>query len=539
MLIDMILPDASKPELQTRYRDPAVLHALGYEAIVIPNALAALAGAAAPSNVDPLSVATSRRGLGAPEEVGAAIDAQISVALRLGMKVFLHVEPTLPPHLAEQHADMLCEDHTGRLCLTKDSACGILQQCIEAIVARWPTVAGIVVSAPPTASCTQCREVPILERLARLIVPLHATICEKLSKFYIHRLAPVAGTSIYPELAPRLPASDRLIISFPLPNCAIMSPTALVTLLRSDGRPKWLEFPSEGTVEGKGAFPNYQAPLWGKILAGLPVAPNDHARDAASYTLDICGISRGGGFGGPYPQREEWIDANVHALARLYQQRRDPAALDPTYIFDLATQWAGATFGIAESSPPAPAVAELLLVSGATIRKLLYVSALRDDPDAPPMPFLQNDLLDVESIWLATGRLVAAGPAVADQAITEKEEALAGVDRMRQDWEIAAQDLPNKVQARDLANTLAYLGSFASTVVNLLAGFTRFHQWAQGGRSDNELGQRAQRHLEVAETNWQQHVHHHATLPGAPSVLHDNTLWERTNACLAAIENQK
>jgi hypothetical protein len=536
MLIDMILHNPGEPELQTRYRNPAALHALGYEAIVISGVLAALP-AASPA-VDSPAAARAKRGGGTPQEAEVAIDGQIFAALGLGMKVFLHVELTLPPHLAERHREALCDDQTGHLCLAKDSACVVLRQYIEAVVARWPGIAGVVIAPPPTTTCTKCRNVAMVECLARLVGGVHTTLCEKLKKFYVQRLSSAHGGAVYAELARRLPASDHLVFSFELPNCNMTSPTAVLSTLHADARPKWLELSSEGQVEGKGAFPNYQGPLWRKILAGRQAGSEGGATEAMCQALDICGISRGGGHGGPYAQREEWIDANVHALAHLYHQNGDIGA-DPTADTALATQWASGAFGIAESSAPAPAIAEMLLISPEAIRKLLYVWGLREDPDAPPMPFLQNDLLDVEALWLAAARLVAAGAAQADQAIVEKEEALAGVDRMRKDWEIASQELPNKAQARDLANTLSYLGSFAATVVHLLQGFIFFQRWVQGGRADGELAQRAVRHLENAETNWQQHVQHHATLPGAPSVLHDNTLWERTNACLAALEPRK
>ena len=42
MLIDMIHDNHGEPLFKTRYRDPRVLAAMGYQAIVIPDALAAL-----------------------------------------------------------------------------------------------------------------------------------------------------------------------------------------------------------------------------------------------------------------------------------------------------------------------------------------------------------------------------------------------------------------------------------------------------------------------------------------------------------------
>lgn len=45
MLIDMIHDNHGELPFKTRYRDPGVLRSLGYEAIVIPDALAAIPAA--------------------------------------------------------------------------------------------------------------------------------------------------------------------------------------------------------------------------------------------------------------------------------------------------------------------------------------------------------------------------------------------------------------------------------------------------------------------------------------------------------------
>jgi hypothetical protein len=178
----------------------------------------------------------------------------------------------------------------------------------------------------------------------------------------------------------------------------------------------------------------------------------------------------------------------------------------------------------------------LLLLSPGAIRKLLYVSAIPENHASCGAPFLHESLLDVEAVWIAAGRAVDAGKA--SEAITEKHEAQAAVDRIRQLFDIASPDLPPTNQVRELGNTLAYFSSFAGTVVHLFIGLVRFRQWAQSGRSNAELAQQTRRHLEAAQAQWQQHTRHHALLPGAPSVFHENTLWDRTHDCLAALDDQ-
>jgi hypothetical protein len=556
MLIDMIHENPGEPELRTRYRDPALLKGMGYEAIVIPGALTALPGAREGMESAPATAwGVARK----PAELEMAIDGQMAAALRLGMKAFFYGDALLlPRHLVERHPEWLCEDGSGRLCAGKEAVFGAVQEQVEALFNRWPEAAGLVMRTEVAAegmphmvgtplhagiggACPLCGGISLTERLVRFITRMHETVARR-GKVYVHRAwqMPVTGRAsihdnveAYRELSERLPASEQLVFSFRFTGSGLWQMEALNACLRADGRPKWVELMCECAGEGKGAFPNYQAPAWRELFGYLMAqgASGGGAGEAAKdlQRLGIWGWSRGGGWGGPRVQREEWIDANVRALADLYRAPECETA-------DVATRWVAETFGVPESSPPAPALAELMMISAGTIRELLHVEALRNGRDGPPMPFVREDVIDVEALWLAAGRVVEAGQAA--EALLEKEEALAGVDRMRLDFDIALPDLPNKVQARDLGNTLTYFGSFAGTVGHLFMGFVRFHQWARGGRTNKEIAAGCRRDLETAQANWQQHTQWHASLPGAPSVFHENMLWERTEGCLAAIEGK-
>jgi hypothetical protein len=219
-------------------------------------------------------------------------------------------------------------------------------------------------------------------------------------------------------------------------------------------------------------------------------------------------------------QREAWIDANVHGLAKLSEDASVP-------VGDIATAWVAGMFQVAESSPPAPAITELLLMSAGVIQKLLRAV---DGAGAEEMEWVRDDLLDVSAVWASAGSVIDAGKA--QSAVEQKMEALRGVDRMRQLFDLASPELPNRSQARDLGNSLAYFSSFAGTVAHLFVGFVRFAQWARSGRTDAAVAKQAADSLRRAQAEWQQHTQRHALLPGAPSVFRENTLWQRTNDCL-------
>jgi hypothetical protein len=413
-----------------------------------------------------------------------------------------------------------------------------------------------------TPACPACRAISLPDRLVRFITAVHDVLITELDKLYIHRAWHPAipglpnmhdDPDVYRAIADRVPNSPNLAFSFKFtrgdfhqpPPSALTAPaaqagrTAFNPCLLADARPKWIEFQCEREFEGKGAFPNYQAPVWRELLAFL-APPHDAvplpSPDEFARRFSLWGWSRGGGWGGPYVQREEWIDANVHALGALFA---DPNA-NPA---DIAAAWVARTFSIAESAAPTPAIVELLERSAAVLRDLLYV----DNPIGggsgagnTARSWLKDDLLDVEALWSSAADIAAVGPHRADEAVRHKAAALAGVDRLRQLFDIASPELPNKSQARDLANSLACLGSFAGAVVHLFTGFIRFHQWLRYspslGSPRESLALDAADHLEHAQAHWQHHTQRHALLPGAPSVFQENTLWDRTNACLEQLQ---
>jgi hypothetical protein len=558
MLIDMIHDNHGEPPFKTRYRDPKNLRAFGYHAIVLPDALTAIPAAhdasLAPAPLKPLG-----------QDPEALIDSRLAAATAADMAVFFYADTLLLPKsvVAKRPNDFLCDDASGRLCPAKPAVFSAFQDQIRELFDRWPAAAGLILrtaevypEATPhmtgnplhTPACPTCRNLPLQDRLVRLITSLHDVLITELDKLYIHRAWQPAipglpnmhdDPAVYRAIAARVPDSPNLAFSFKFtrgdfrqsaPSPSTPAPANFNPCLLADTRPKWIEFQCEREFEGKGAFPNYQAPAWQHLLSHLArsVGPDDFHR-----RFSLWGWSRGGGWGGPYVQREEWIDANVHALGALYAH---PDA-DPN---DIAAAWISKTFNIAESAAATPALVELLSKSAGVLRDLLYVDAPGIAPYA--RSWLKDDLLDVDALWSTAQDIAAVGPQRADDAVRQKAAALAGVDRLRQLFDLASPELPNKSQARDLANSLACLGSFAGALTHLFTGFVRFLQWAKlpsGNSAKDALGLDAADHLEQAQAHWQHHTQRHALLPGAPSVFQENSLWERSNHCLEQLQSAR
>ena len=544
MLIDMIHDNHGEPPFRTRFRDPQLLKQYGYEAIVIPDALAAVPSAYMDLPPQPPAGPNVIK----PADREAAIHRQVAGATAAGMKIFFYGDALLLPRsiVEKRPQAFLCDDRSGRLCPGKPAVFEALADLIHELFDHWPQASGLVMrtgevypEATPhmigstlhATSCPTCRHLTLIDRLVGFIQLMHDTVIAELGRTYVHRAwqPHVAGLpnmhddpTVYRTIADRLPDSDRLCLSFKFTRGDFRSGHAFNPCLNADDRPKWIEFQCEREFEGKGAFPNYQAPLWQQFLQQLratPTPPPPH--------FSLWGWSRGGGWGGPYVQREEWIDANVYALARLYQ---DPLAS----IQDIATTWTAMAFSVAESSPPAPAITELLMLSSQAICKLLYSSVLAEESIAP---WVRDDLLDCSAIWASALRVVELGKIT--EALDEKRTALQLVDRIRHVWELALVDLPNKSLARDLSSSIISFESFAGAVANLFSGFVRYLQWSRAGRTDASLAAETAGHLETAQAAWQLLTQRNATLPGAPSVFNENTLWDLSNDCLDQLQSSK
>jgi len=545
----MIHDNHAEPAFKTRYRDPALLRTYGYEGIVIPDALTVVP--TAQRNATAASVPLLR-------DLEATIDRRTSAALAAGLKVFFYGDAFLLPRALVEAApaEYLCNDHSGRICAAKPAVYRVLEEMVRELFARWPGASGLILrtsevypqatphmvgSAVQDSACPVCRTIGPVARQRRFITALYEVVARQLERIYVHRAwqrpRPGAATmhddpALYRLVTADLPADDRLRFSFKFTRGDFLPGQPWNPVLAADSRPKWLEFQCEREFEGKGAFPNFQPLLWtsyGLPPPADPAAYRSLAQIPPALIACVWGWSRGGGWGGPYVQREEWIDANVYALAELY---RNPAA----DVRAVAARWAAQAFGIAAEAPAAGRIAELLLLSAPAIQNLVYTPALAESPGAAETapPWLRDDLIDVDALWEIAGRVVTRQVGAA--ACAEKLAGLRAVEQMRQLFEASLAELPNKSQARDLANTLVYYNSFAGAVAHTFCGFVGFVQWQRGGRSATETAAQSRTHLERAQAHWQHHTQRHAMLSGAPSVFNETNFWERTNACLEELE---
>ena len=202
MLIDMIHDNHGEPPFKTRYRDPTVLKAYGYEAIVIPEALAALPSAR------PLPLPVKGHGT---IDLPASIDHRVEQAAAAGMEVFFYSDALLLPRalLEGNPAKHCCDDHSGRICAGKTAVYEALQKSVAELFDRWPVAGGGLImrvgevypeATPHMAgnalfegSCPVCRGLTPVERLRRFIRAMYETVVEELGRTYVHRTWQATG----------------------------------------------------------------------------------------------------------------------------------------------------------------------------------------------------------------------------------------------------------------------------------------------------------------------------------------------------------
>lgn len=538
MLIDMIHDNHGEPAYKTRYRDPSVLKSYGYEAVVIPDALVVtpLAHRNGASLAGPSSYTSVA-------EMEASVDRRVKSASAAGMKVYFYGDAMLIPRRVVQAApqDYLCDDGSGRLCVGKPAVWQAMEALVADIFTRWPEADGLIMrtgevypeatphmvgNAIHESSCPTCRSMSYVERMRKFIQSMYRVVGVQLNKTYVHRAWQRSSSgatmhddpAVYREVMTGMPISDKLCVSFKFTRGDFRPGLGWNPCITQDMRPKWVEFQCEREFEGKGAIPNFQAPIWRDFIASLQAA------NPSGPNVSLWGWSRGGGWGGPYVQREEWIDANVYALATLYKHPAHSAE-------QIAREWAGRTFQLQPNSTLTDDIVDVLLKSAATIQQLAYNPADRSGE----ISCLRDDLLDVEAIWSSAAQLMETN--LAERACTQKMEALAVVEKARRAMEQHGSECGNKFLIRDITNTLVFYNSLAGSIAHLFCGFLRFLQWQRAGKGDTPLREQAREHLERAQGHWQHHTQRHAMLPGVASVFQENSFWDRTNDCLEELMN--
>lgn len=518
LTLAMILDNPGEQPAQTRYRDPRELKRLGYSDLVIytTTGLSGLKGPQTLRSADLRQLVS---------EQYHRVQQTVDEARRAGLGAWIFYDaPSLAAELV--NGAMTClKQKRQMLCPASDALLTASGECLEDMLRRIEGVDGIVLrlgdnDADRTVDhylvgndiyaphCARCNQLGRADRLERFIKHFYELVVRKLNKKLIVRAWNVkpGGMHDNPELCKRLldriPVDPKLILSFKFTHTDFWrfqkwNPSSLAC---SD-HPIIYELQCQREFEGKGAVPDYQAPLWRDGMSELDGSFGLADAVRKARVVGLWAWVRGGGWRGPYidTEKETWIDANVSAVPQLaLNPKSDPA--------DLARRWIADRLEL-EPGPGADAVFNALIHSPRTALQTFYISPyarLRPDPWYPAANFIQDDQIDAEAAWTIIQRLPEN---VHDDVVAEK---LAAEQQIASDITAIhhANGLIPKPLADTILATLQYSLTLAQVLRGLLAGQVAYRRWLK--HPDPQTAQAVEDNLTLAETAW---IHHTQRLP--------------------------
>ncbi len=601
-----LIENAGEPRMQSRYRDPGHLRELGYTGLVLfettsvsgvesPDVLAAgpsgrvgpAAGGAGPIGPGdprhPVDASPSIAGWSSRPRVSAAggasgvsggagvsgggevqrwveqqfesIGRRVREAAAAGLDVYIFYDVlSLPRVLIEADAEqaLTCRGKPEMLCPASEAAMERSAAALDAMITRWPQIAGVVLRLGDNDAarfphlvgnelylphCPRCSGMSRADRMLEAIRRFHHLIVERHGRRLIVRAWNVrpGGMHDTPDLAVRiangLPGradDDRLVLSFKFTETDFWryqrwNPASLVV----GDRPVIYELQCQREFEGKGGLPDWQVPLWVHGCPEMRGHEEVSGLAAVAGRINLAGLwawVRGGGWGGPFVSSETWIDANVHAVPHLAQQPdADPAAL--------ADQWIERRLGISDHEQAA-AIRQVLEHSPEHILKAFYIGPYarsRRNAWHPNGDWIQDDLLDANAAW----RMIRKLPdAALDEVVNEQAEAAAllAADRATL-YRVLGEGSRGHVEP--MVNSLVYGESFYEALRDLLDGLVAYKRLLRS--KDDALARRCHRSLLAAQSHWNHHTQRHGGLPGAATAFREASFWELTQRILAEL----
>lgn len=544
-----LIENPGEPTTDSRYHDPAELKRLGYNGLVIYETTG-ISGVESP---DVVGAGELRRWVGNHFD---RITRRIEQAADAGLAVYIFYDtPVLARDIVERNiGGFTCKNRPEVLCPASEQTLEASARALEALLARWPRVEGVVLRFGDTDAsrlphlvgndlysphCPRCSQFGRADRIVTTLERFHRLVVQERGKRLIARAWNVRPNGLHDsvELAKRVverlpgadnPRDDRFILSFKFTQTDFWryQKWNAASLVFGE-RPIVYELQCQREFEGKGGLPNWQVPLW---RDGYP-----ETRDQTEVTglaevagkINLAGLwawVRGGGWGGPFVKNETWIDANVFAVPRL----ADNPKADPR---ELGRQWIDHRLNISEE-PIVSKLLEILEASPSISRSLFYIGPFarqKADQWHPNGDWISDDLLDAQSAWRIVQRLPDTQ---LDQVVAEKEAAVEQIISLRVGLQHLIGDRDHAT-LEPLVNTLVYAESLAEALRDLLAGLVAYRRF-QRNKDQGAAGITRQK-LFAAQSHWNHHTQRHGSLPGAATAFRETHFWDLTQQILSEV----
>ena len=543
-----IIDNPGEPEVHSRYRDPAALRDLGYNAVAIYESTA-LSGL---ETADVVSSGELRRWVTAHiERIARAIDD----AQRAGLAVYFFYDAlVLPTDLVQrQSASLTCRHRSTVLCPASEQAIELSVAALRAMLTRFAGAAGVVLRFGETDAarlphlvgneiytphCPRCSQLSRADRIVTLLGRFHDLVVREQGRQLIARAWNVRPNGMHDSVelarhvAERLPRpapgeADRLLLSFKFTHTDFWryqkwNPSSLAC----GDRPILYELQCQREFEGKGGVPNWQVGLW---RDGYPESPDDEPAGLAHVAgrVNLAGVwawVRGGGWGGPFVTSETWIDANAFAVPPL----ADEPGVEPA---DLARRWVDERLKI-EDEAVRDVIVGILQRSPDFVRDAFYIgpyARLRTDPWHPAADWIEDDLVDAQAAW----RIVQRLPETELEAVVqEKRRAAEQVSEARASLQRLAAERSDAT-IEQMVNTLTYTESLFEALRDLLHGLVAYRRYLT--QRSAAAAETARQKLLAAQTHWNHHSQRHGSLPGTATAFREAHFWALTQQILGEL----
>lgn len=543
-----VLDNPGEPFAQTRYRDAANLAAMGYTGLVIFETTG-LSGVTSPD-----AVGNTEMGTWVAQQF-EQVSQRIDHARDHGLKVYILYDAlSLSRVTVEKHlTQVTCRNRPNMLCPASELAVAKSIEALESLLENLPEVDGVVLRFGDndaarlpylvgnnlyTPHCSRCSQLSKADRIVQLVHAFHKLVVTELDKRLIVRAWNVKPGGMHDTVdlcktvCEQLPGDEedpRLVMSFKFTQADFWryqqwNPSSLAC----GRRPVIYELQCQREFEGKGGIPNWQVPLWRdgppEVQTGAPAG----LKEVVNH-INFAGLwswARGGGWGGPFITKENWIDANVFAVPRLVDQ--PDASLET-----LAQDWIANSFGQV-NEPLLKAIQNTLTHSPQFILQGFYLSSYansRNNSWHPNGDWIQDDMLDAQALWRIIQRLPDGQ---LDALVHEKQEAVNQVVSDQEALTLAA-DQSSRHAAEALINSLIYAESLFTTLRDLIAGLVAYRRYLKAAETKAALAEQCRRRLMAAQSHWTHHTQRHGSLPGAATSFRENQFWELTQKMLSDV----
>ena len=446
--------------------------------------------------------------------------------------------------LALYGAQVSADDNRGLFCIARPKTKALLAHSVKEVLTDFPDIDAIMVRTgenyplgplagnPPSEGA--CNGLSYSQRVRQVAEVIYNQVVEAGGKIHIQRAWDLwaSGTHARPEVAREafkgLEGKKGLMVSFKQTQTDFWRYNAINPNLGELPGEQMIEFQMAREYEGKGAFPDYQGELMAVGASEVePAGGMDYAYRKGVRAVWVW--AKGGGWGGPFPTSDLWIEPNIYAAARL--------AWDPGLSAEgLALDWATLRFG----PEAAPHIASLLMESADAVLKAFYIrpAAPRIGPWTPHNLWVRDDVIYGEPKMAELYQVLKA-EADFQAAVQEKAQALQTIDAMVSHLEAARESIPDQLLAEQALNTLRYERTLTETLGHYLSGMLYYHRWMESGRKDSQARLEGLNHLKDWGKAWDVYENEVAHLEGVASPYRDQGMVKAARDALAQLGGAK